>query len=113
MYRYRNGQEVTGDSRITISRDKKRVEEYNLSVTLTKSEDGGEYEVRATNEMGTSVTKSYVTVHCMSLKHFSNRLFNHFLVFSVFSLLSFRKCHVSQDITYQLQSKQATHVSPD
>nr|XP_018906231.1 PREDICTED: muscle M-line assembly protein unc-89 isoform X4 [Bemisia tabaci] len=60
---YRNGQEVTGDSRITISRDKKRVEEYNLSVTLTKSEDGGEYEVRATNEMGTSVTKSYVTVH--------------------------------------------------
>ncbi|XP_072157515.1 protein Obscurin isoform X3 [Bemisia tabaci] len=63
---YRNGQEVTGDSRITISRDKKRVEEYNLSVTLTKSEDGGEYEVRATNEMGTSVTKSYVTVHSKS-----------------------------------------------
>lgn len=62
FFRYRNGEEVYSDSRIKISRDAKRIENYNLTITLIQSEDGGEYEVRATNERGTAVTKSLITV---------------------------------------------------
>lgn len=32
-------------------------------MTLVKEEDGGEYEVKAENEMGSVSTKSTVTVH--------------------------------------------------
>lgn len=39
------------------------MENYNLTVTLVKEEDGGEYEVRAENEMGSVSSKSTVTVH--------------------------------------------------
>ncbi|XP_075215546.1 obscurin isoform X5 [Lycorma delicatula] len=60
---YKNGQEVSGDAHIKISRDSKRVENYSLTFTLIKPEDGGEYEVRASNEMGTTVSQSTVTVH--------------------------------------------------
>ncbi|XP_054277504.1 obscurin-like isoform X6 [Macrosteles quadrilineatus] len=59
---YKNGQEVTGDAHIKISRDSQRVENYNMTFTLVKVADGGEYEVRASNEMGTSVTKTTVLV---------------------------------------------------
>ncbi|XP_065224779.1 obscurin-like isoform X6 [Planococcus citri] len=59
---FKDGEELYSDSRIKISRDAKRIENYHLTITLIKSEDGGEYEVRATNEMGTAVTKSLVTV---------------------------------------------------
>lgn len=40
-----------------------RLENYHLTVTLVKEEDGGEYEVRAENEFGSVSSKSTVTVH--------------------------------------------------
>ncbi|XP_047520181.1 obscurin isoform X3 [Pieris napi] len=60
---YKDGKEVNTDARIKIERDTKRLENYNLTVTLVKEEDGGEYEVRAENEMGSVSCKSTVTVH--------------------------------------------------
>ncbi|XP_026738494.1 obscurin isoform X3 [Trichoplusia ni] len=60
---YKDGKEVTTDARIKIERDSKRLENYHLTVTLVKEEDGGEYEVRAENEMGSVSSKSTVTVH--------------------------------------------------
>ncbi|XP_038208121.1 obscurin isoform X4 [Zerene cesonia] len=60
---YKDGKEVTTDARIKIERDTQRLENYNLTVTLIKEEDGGEYEVRAENEMGSVSSKSTVTVH--------------------------------------------------
>lgn len=59
---YKDGKEVHSDAHIKISKDKKRVENFSLTVNLVKVEDGGEYEVRATNEMGTAVTKSIITI---------------------------------------------------
>ncbi|XP_050680436.1 obscurin isoform X3 [Leptidea sinapis] len=60
---YKDGRELTTDARIKIERDTKRLENYHLTVTLIKEEDGGEYEVRAENEMGSVSSKSTVTVH--------------------------------------------------
>lgn len=40
-----------------------RLENYHLTVTLVKEEDGGEYEVRAENEFGSVSSKSTVTIH--------------------------------------------------
>ncbi|CAH2103000.1 unnamed protein product [Euphydryas editha] len=60
---YKDGKEVTTDARIKIERDTQRLENYFLTVTLVKEEDGGEYEVRADNEMGSVSSKSTVTVH--------------------------------------------------
>lgn len=57
---------MTGDAHVKISRDTKRVENYNMTFTLVKVEDGGEYEVRATNEMGSAVTKTIVLVQSKS-----------------------------------------------
>uniref|UniRef100_A0A1B6FN80 Obscurin n=1 Tax=Cuerna arida TaxID=1464854 RepID=A0A1B6FN80_9HEMI len=59
---FKNGQELTGDAHIKISRDTQRVENYNMTFTLVKVADGGEYEVRASNEMGTAITKTTVLV---------------------------------------------------
>ncbi|CAB0012839.1 unnamed protein product [Nesidiocoris tenuis] len=59
---YKDGTELTESAHIKITRDKQRVETYELTVNLVKEEDGGEYEVRAVNEMGTAVTKSTVIV---------------------------------------------------
>ncbi|RZF43883.1 hypothetical protein LSTR_LSTR007219 [Laodelphax striatellus] len=60
---FKNGEEVTGDAHIKITRDSKRIENYSMTFTLVKPEDGGEYEVRASNEMGTTVSQSTVTIH--------------------------------------------------
>lgn len=60
---FKNGQEVTADARIKIERDSHRLENYNLTVNLTKGEDSGEYEVRATNEMGNVSCMSKVVIH--------------------------------------------------
>ncbi|XP_047985115.1 obscurin isoform X1 [Leguminivora glycinivorella] len=60
---YKDGKEITTDARIKIERDTQRLENYNLTVTLVKEEDGGEYEVRAENEMGNVSSKSTVTIH--------------------------------------------------
>lgn len=60
---FKDGKEVNTDARIKIERDTKRLENYHLTVTLVKEEDGGEYEVRAENEMGSVSSKSTVTIH--------------------------------------------------
>ncbi|KAG7203298.1 hypothetical protein KM043_010391 [Ampulex compressa] len=59
---YKDGQEVTADARIKITRDSKRKESYDLTVTLIKGSDGGVYEVRAENELGYVTSKSKVIV---------------------------------------------------
>lgn len=60
--RYKDGQEVRADARIKITRDCTRLETYNLTLNLIKREDAGDYEVKATNTMGSAGTKSHVTV---------------------------------------------------
>ncbi|XP_049802567.1 obscurin isoform X3 [Schistocerca nitens] len=59
---YKDGNEVSADARIKITRDSTRKESYSMSFTLVKSSDAGEYEARAENKMGTSSTKSTVKV---------------------------------------------------
>lgn len=61
-YRYKDGQEVRADARIKITRDCTRLETYNLTLNLIKREDAGDYEVKATNVLGTASTKSHVKV---------------------------------------------------
>lgn len=48
--------------KVKIKKDSQRIENYSLTVDLVKAEDSGEYEVRATNEMGSAISKSTVTV---------------------------------------------------
>lgn len=59
---YKDGQEVSADTRIKISRDSRRLENYDLTLTLVKDSDGGVYEVRARNELGHVSSKSKVIV---------------------------------------------------
>ncbi|XP_011878155.1 PREDICTED: muscle M-line assembly protein unc-89 isoform X5 [Vollenhovia emeryi] len=59
---YKDGEEVSADARIKITRDSKRNESYDLTVTLLKGSDGGLYEVRAENELGFVSSKSKVIV---------------------------------------------------
>lgn len=61
-WRYKDGQEVRADARIKITRDCTRLETYNLTLNLVKREDAGDYEVKATNNMGSAGTKSHVKV---------------------------------------------------
>lgn len=60
--RFKNGQEVRADARIKISRDCTRLETYNLTLNLIKREDAGDYEVKATNTLGSASTLSHVKV---------------------------------------------------
>ncbi|XP_025269387.1 obscurin isoform X6 [Camponotus floridanus] len=59
---YKDGEEVTADARIKITRDSQRKESYDLTVTLLKGSDGGLYEARAENELGYVISKSKVIV---------------------------------------------------
>ncbi|XP_011159693.1 obscurin isoform X7 [Solenopsis invicta] len=59
---YKDGDEVSADARIKITRDSQRNESYDLTVTLLKGSDGGLYEVRAENELGYVSSKSKVIV---------------------------------------------------
>jgi hypothetical protein len=63
MCRYKDGQEVTTDVHIKISRDSQSLENYYLTVTLVKGADAGNYEAHAENSMGTATTKSTVKVN--------------------------------------------------
>lgn len=54
--------EVSADARIKITRDKHRKESYDLTLNLLKGSDGGVYEVKAENEMGSISCKSKVIV---------------------------------------------------
>lgn len=60
---FKDGQEVRADARIKIQRDSQRLETYNLTLNLIKREEAGVYEMKATNTLGTAVSKSVVTVH--------------------------------------------------
>lgn len=59
---FKDGKEVSADARIKITRDSQRKENYDLTLNLLKGSDGGTYEVRAKNEMGTVTSKSKVIV---------------------------------------------------
>ncbi|XP_014485518.1 PREDICTED: muscle M-line assembly protein unc-89-like isoform X3 [Dinoponera quadriceps] len=59
---YKDGEEVSADARIKITRDSQRKESYDLTVTLLKGSDGGLYEVRAENALGYVTSKSKVIV---------------------------------------------------
>lgn len=59
---FKDGEEVSTDARIKITRDSKRQESYDLTVTLVKSSDSGIYEVRAENELGFVTSKSKVII---------------------------------------------------
>ena len=58
----KDGQEIHTDTRIKISRDSKRTESYSMTLNLTKGSDSGDYEIKATNTLGTSSSKSRVVV---------------------------------------------------
>ena len=59
---FKDGQEVSADARIKITRDSQRLENYDLTLTLLKGSDGGVYEVRAQNDLGFVSSKSKVIV---------------------------------------------------
>ncbi|XP_020711861.2 obscurin isoform X6 [Athalia rosae] len=59
---FKDGQDVSADARIKITRDSKRKESYDLTLNLVKGSDGGLYEVRAENHMGVVSSKSKVVV---------------------------------------------------
>lgn len=71
---YKDGKEIpvdaSAEAHIRITRDSKRKETYNLSVTLVKGSDGGNYEVRAKNDLGMITSKSKVVVLSKSEKFF-------------------------------------------
>nr|CAD7572365.1 unnamed protein product [Timema californicum] len=60
---YKDGQEVSADANIKISRNSSRLEEYNLTVNIVKGKDSGVYEARAENSMGSATTKSTVKIN--------------------------------------------------
>lgn len=60
---FKDGQEVRSDARIKIQRDSQRLETYNLTLNLIKREEAGVYEIKASNPLGTAVSKSIVTVN--------------------------------------------------
>ncbi|XP_033609355.1 obscurin isoform X4 [Cryptotermes secundus] len=60
---FKDGQEVTADAHIKISRDSQSLENYYLTVTLVKGADAGDYEAKAENSMGTATTKNTVKVN--------------------------------------------------
>lgn len=59
---FKDGQDVSADARIKITRDTQRKESYDLTLNLVKGSDGGLYEVRAENKLGVVTSKSKVIV---------------------------------------------------
>ena len=59
---FKDGEEVTSDTRVKITRDSQRLENYDLTLTLLKGTDGGVYEVRASNDLGFVSSKSKIIV---------------------------------------------------
>lgn len=60
---FKDGKEVSTDAHIKITRDSHRIETYSMSLNLVKASDSGEYEVKATNTMGTVSSKTIVHVY--------------------------------------------------
>lgn len=68
----KDGQEVHTDARIKITRDSQRSETYALTLNLVKGSDSGDYEIKATNFLGTSTSRSRVVVQSeYSIKYIS------------------------------------------
>uniref|UniRef100_A0A0K8U7P3 Muscle M-line assembly protein unc-89 n=2 Tax=Bactrocera latifrons TaxID=174628 RepID=A0A0K8U7P3_BACLA len=59
---FKDGQEISADARVKISRDSYRTEDYSLSLTICKPTDAGTYEVRALNAIGDSQSQCNVIV---------------------------------------------------
>ncbi|XP_054088791.1 obscurin [Zeugodacus cucurbitae] len=59
---FKDGQEISADARVKISRDSYRTEDYNLSLTICKPKDAGTYEVKALNAIGESQSQCKVIV---------------------------------------------------
>lgn len=74
---FKDGNEVRSDARIKIQRDSQRLETYNLTLNLIKREEAGVYEMKASNTLGTAVSKSVVTVNSKSFSktHIHTQLF--------------------------------------
>lgn len=60
---FKDGKEVSTDAHIKITRDSHRIETYSMTLNLVKANDSGEYEVRASNTMGTVSSKTVVHVY--------------------------------------------------
>lgn len=58
----KDGQEVHADARIKITHDSQRSETYALTLNLVKGADTGDYEIKATNFLGSSTSRSRVVV---------------------------------------------------
>lgn len=58
----KDGKDLTSDTRVLITRDNQRKENYDLTLTVLKGTDGGVYEVKATNECGSVSSKCRVSV---------------------------------------------------
>lgn len=85
---YKNGQDITTDARIKIERDSQRLENYSLTLNLVKEADGGEYEIKATNEMGSVSCISKVVVHSKFKQIIYFILFNYMKIVSSLYLIS-------------------------
>ncbi|XP_069964240.1 obscurin isoform X3 [Bactrocera oleae] len=59
---FKNGQQISADACVKISRDSYRTEDYSLSLTICKPTDAGTYEVRALNAIGESQSQCKVIV---------------------------------------------------
>lgn len=59
---YKDGQEISADARIKISRDSHRSESYYMTLNLCKVSDAGIYQVRAMNKEGYNMSKAEVAV---------------------------------------------------
>lgn len=70
----KDGQEVHVDARVKITRESHRSETYCLTLNMLKGSDSGDYEIKATNFLGTSTSKSRLIVQSECLIVFkSNR----------------------------------------
>lgn len=58
----KDGQEVHVDARVKITRDSHRSETYCLTLNMLKGSDSGDYEIKATNFLGSSTSKSRLVV---------------------------------------------------
>ncbi|KAG5678438.1 hypothetical protein PVAND_008111 [Polypedilum vanderplanki] len=70
----KDGQEVHTDARIKITRDSHRSETYALTLNMVKGSDSGDYEIKATNFLGTTTSRSRVVVQTQDMKEEANKI---------------------------------------
>uniref|UniRef100_A0A1A9ZZH6 Obscurin n=1 Tax=Glossina pallidipes TaxID=7398 RepID=A0A1A9ZZH6_GLOPL len=59
---FKNGQECKADAHIKITRDSYHTESYYMTLNICKTDDAGNYEVRAKNTIGESTSSCQVTI---------------------------------------------------